>query len=255
MHQAALIGGFIKDSNSFGWTTADGEPLKLGENVRHDWDKMVQEIQMYIKSLNFGYRVNLREKNVTYVNALARFIDSHTIQTVDKKGTVSTVTSDKFIIATGERPRYPVDVTGYEHGITSDDLFSLNYNPGKSLLVGASYVSLECAGFLHGLGNDVTVMVRSILLRGFDQEIAEKIGDYMSKEEGIKFIRPAVPVSVQVIEEGKTDDEGRYTPGLLRVTAKILDTNEEIVQEYNTVIWAIGRDPCTGECVCVCGCV
>lgn len=37
------------------------------------------------------------------------------------------------------------------------------------MVVGASYVSLECAGFLRGLGLDVTVLVRSILLRGFDQ--------------------------------------------------------------------------------------
>lgn len=33
-------------------------------------------------------------------------------------------------------------------------------------MIGASYVALECAGFLHGIGLDVTVMVRSILLRG-----------------------------------------------------------------------------------------
>lgn len=36
-------------------------------------------------------------------------------------------------------------------------------------MVGGSYVSLECAGFLHGIGLDVTVIVRSIFLRGFDQ--------------------------------------------------------------------------------------
>ena len=47
-----------------------------------------------------------------------------------------------------------------EYCITSDDLFSLPYNPGKTLVIGASYVALECAGFLHGIGNDVTVMVR-----------------------------------------------------------------------------------------------
>ena len=52
----------------------------------------------------------------------------------------------------------------------SDDLFALPYNPGKTVCIGASYVSLECAGFLAGMGNDVTVMVRSILLRGFDQD-------------------------------------------------------------------------------------
>jgi len=36
------------------------------------------------------------------------------------------------------------------------------------LIVGASYIALETAGFLAELGYDVTVMVRSILLRGFD---------------------------------------------------------------------------------------
>lgn len=63
------------------------------------------------------------------------------------------------------RPRYP-DIPGArEFGITSDDLFSLPKAPGRTLVVGASYVALECAGFLTGLGFDTTVMVRSILLR------------------------------------------------------------------------------------------
>lgn len=77
----------------------------------------------------------------------------------------------------------------------SDDLFSLPYCPGKTLAIGASYVSLECAGFLQGIGLDVTVMVRSILLRGFDQSMAERIGNFMAKF-GTKFIRPCVPVKV-----------------------------------------------------------
>jgi len=81
--------------------------------------------------------------------------------------------------------------------VCSDDLFSLPYCPGKTLSVGASYVSLECAGFVRGLGLDVTVMVRSILLRGFDQQMAELAGDFM-KAEGVKFIRPCVPTKVSV---------------------------------------------------------
>lgn len=63
--------------------------------------------------------------------------------------------------------------------------------------MGASYVALECAGFLAGLGLDVTVMVRSILLRGFDQEMAEKVGSYM-EQHGVKFLRKFVPVMVSL---------------------------------------------------------
>ncbi len=74
-----------------------------------------------------------------------------------------------YLLFTGGRPRYP-DVPGArEYCITSDDLFSMSKPPGKTLVIGASYVALECAGFLAGIGFDVTCMVRSILLRGFDQ--------------------------------------------------------------------------------------
>lgn len=70
---------------------------------------------------------------------------------------------------TGGRPLYP-DIPGArEYGITSDDLFSLQSSPGKTLVIGGSYVALECAGFLAGLGYDVTCSIRSIFLRGFDQ--------------------------------------------------------------------------------------
>lgn len=110
------------------------------------------------------------------------------------------------------------------------------YNPGKTLCIGASYVSLECAGFLRGIGLDVTVMVRSILLRGFDQQMANMIGDYMEKERGIKFIRDAVPTEIVQIKEGK--------PGELKVKFKYGngETGEEI---YNTVLFAVGREACT----------
>lgn len=59
-------------------------------------------------------------------------------------------------------------------------------------MIGASYVALECASFLTAFKNDVTVMVRSIILRGFDQQMAEKVGDYMVKK-GTKFIREHIP--------------------------------------------------------------
>jgi pyruvate/2-oxoglutarate dehydrogenase complex dihydrolipoamide dehydrogenase (E3) component len=55
------------------------------------------------------------------------------------------------------------------------------------LVIGASYVALECAGFLTGLGYDTSVMARSIYLRGFDQQMAALATDYM-KKDGTRFI-------------------------------------------------------------------
>lgn len=75
--------------------------------------------------------------------------------------------------------------------------------PEKILIVGASYIALECAGFLNAFGVDVTVMVRSIFLRGFDQECAKRIADDM-ENKGVKFIMQAVPSKVET-KKGKKE--------------------------------------------------
>jgi len=103
-----------------------------------------------------------------YYNSYASFVDQHTIKLDNGKGKVEQVTAEKIVIAAGGRPSYPGIPGDKDFGITSDDIFSLKKAPGKTLVIGASYVALECAGFLTALGYDTTVMVRSILLRGFD---------------------------------------------------------------------------------------
>ena len=67
---------------------------------------------------------------------------------------------------------------------------------GKTLCVGGSYIALECAGFLTELGYPVTVAVRSILLRGFDRQCAEKVrkerkGKSVGGRKGVRITFPA----------------------------------------------------------------
>merc|ERR1719164_328695 len=208
----------MKDAASFGWETGP-DPAK------HNWEKMVGEVTMHVKSLNFGYRAELMSNAVKYYNAYATF--------VDEKGKETTITADKFVIAVGGRPRYP-DIPGAkEHCITSHDVFSMKTPPGKTLVVGASYVALECAGFIHGVGFDTTVMMRSIPLRGFDQQMAMQIKNYM-QEHGINFLDKMVPVSVELAPSGRK---------LVKYAAA--DGSCTAEAEFDTVLCATGRDVCT----------
>ncbi|KAL9189929.1 hypothetical protein ACHAXT_009604 [Thalassiosira profunda] len=229
MHNAALLTENSKvDAPHYGiGVTPQMEEAWMGmsqdaEVGASSWETLKSNVQNHVRGLNFKYRVDLREKEVTYLNQLGSFIDAHTMETVDKKGNKGTVTFSRCLIAVGGRPT-PIQCEGGELAISSDDIFSLDRDPGKVLCVGASYISLECAGFLRGIGKDVTVAVRSILLRGFDRECADLIGEYM-KSEGVKFREEVVPTKME-----KAGDK-----------IKVTFSNGES-DEYDTVLGAIGR--------------
>jgi pyruvate/2-oxoglutarate dehydrogenase complex dihydrolipoamide dehydrogenase (E3) component len=172
MHQAALLGEAIEDAAAYGWEVGNVE----GAKPKHSWERLVRAVQSHVKSLNDGNLEQLKSPEVTYYNAFASFTDERTLRCVGPGGEETTLTAGSFVLAPGGRPRYP-DIPGAKtHCISSDDVFALSSPPGKTLVVGASYVALECAGFLRGLGSEVAVMMRSIPLRGFDEQASPSPG-------------------------------------------------------------------------------
>ncbi|GIX64078.1 thioredoxin reductase [Babesia caballi] len=216
-HYAGLLGHSEHDRVALGYTPSDG---------KHNWHQLVQTVQNYVKQLNFSYTSGLMSAKVKYINAHATLVDRNTIQfTLNNQATQ--IRAKHVLLAVGKRPSIPKEVKGaYEYAITSDDLMSLKNPPGKTLVVGASYVALECAGFLTGMGFDVTVAVRSILLRGFDRQCVEKVEELM-EAVGTKFMRGVLPTSITKLDSGKL--EVTFTDGS--------------TSQYDTVMYATGRIP------------
>uniref|UniRef100_A0A3B5QL87 thioredoxin-disulfide reductase (NADPH) n=1 Tax=Xiphophorus maculatus TaxID=8083 RepID=A0A3B5QL87_XIPMA len=224
MHQAALLGTAVKDAKKYGW--------QMPETLRHDWATMAEAVQNHVRSLNWGHRVQLQDKKVKYLNLKGSLLDEHTVRGLSKAGKETVLTAKNIVIATGGRPKYPTEIPGaVEHGITSDDIFWLEKSPGKTLVVGASYVALECAGFLTGIGLDATLMVRSVALRGFDRQMAGLVTDYM-EAYGTRFVWRSVPKRVD-----------RLPSGTLQVTWSDTETGREHRDTYDSVLWAVGRAP------------
>lgn len=233
-HQAALLGEAVKHAEAFGWEIPNAQSIKI------DWPKLVDAVQCHIKSVNWTTKVSLRDNNVKYENALGRFQDEHTIVGKKKNGTEFTITGDNILIAVGGRPHYPDFPGAVEHCITSDDIFSLPEPPGKTLVIGSGYIGLECGGFLQSLGFDATVMVRSVPLRGFDQQMASLVVKEM-QEHGVKFLFKCIPQSVTKQPSGK-----------LLVRWRCLEADENDVEayqedEYDTVLLAVGRTALTEQ--------
>ncbi|XP_006821122.1 thioredoxin reductase 2, mitochondrial-like [Saccoglossus kowalevskii] len=226
MHHASLVGDAVNDASKYGWNVTRDKTV--------EWSVLVEAVQNYIKSLNWGHRVQLKDKNVEYLNAKGSFLDENTIRAVMANGKQKSITASNIVIATGMRPRYPTDVPGaLEYAISSDDIFTLKKPPGKTLVIGASYVALESAGFLHGLGFPTSVMVRSIPLRGFDQQMASFVTDHM-EAIGIPFLWSCIPVCLEKNSNGK-----------IVVTYKDTKTGFTFTDTYDTVMMAIGRSPST----------
>lgn len=56
MHNAGLLGEGFSDARGYGW--------KLPEKIEMNWEDLVMGVQNHIGSLNWGYRVALREASV-----------------------------------------------------------------------------------------------------------------------------------------------------------------------------------------------
>jgi thioredoxin reductase (NADPH) len=94
------------------------------------------------------------------------------------------------------------------------------------LIVGGSYVAIETAGFLSSLGNDVTLSVRSQMLRGFDEESVEHVVDSLQK---VKILQPCQILNIEKIDNG--------------LSVHMKHDSKESTTTFDTVMTAIGRTP------------
>jgi pyruvate/2-oxoglutarate dehydrogenase complex dihydrolipoamide dehydrogenase (E3) component len=73
MHHTGLLGKSMSDSSLMGWRlpTGDGKEDTWAKQAKLNWPEMVEQVDLYIKSLNFNYVKSLREAKVDYINAYA----------------------------------------------------------------------------------------------------------------------------------------------------------------------------------------
>lgn len=223
MHFASIMGHLRGDQSETGWSNP--------ESNKHNWKKMVEGIDSHIKRLNGIYETGLKNGEVEYFNCEAYVKDKHTIKLTDANGKTQEVTAKYIIVAAGGRPTYlPID-NAKELSITSDDIFYLKEDPGKTLVIGSGYIGLECAGFLRGLGKEVDLVYRSTPLRNFDRDMVNRITEDMVKS-GINFMKG----NLKQLEK----EDGRIKAHL---AVEKDGMEEEIVSHYDTILMAVGRRP------------
>lgn len=190
------------------------------------WKKLIDARENYINGITTWYDSYLKDSKIDYIQGTAKFINANTVDVDGKQ-----YTADHIVVAPGGYPIVP-DIQGADLGITSDGFFALTEQPKRVAVVGAGYIAVELAGLLNGLGSEVSMLLRrGHFLSGFDVMLRDTLMDGMV-EDGIN-IMSKINVQKIVKEAGN------------KIT--IVCDNGVVLENYDALIWAIGRAPATAD--------
>jgi glutathione reductase (NADPH) len=123
-------------------------------------------------------------------------VDPHTVEINGRR-----VSAKHILVATGSWPTIP-SIPGREHAITSNEAFHLERLPRRVVVVGGGYIAVEFASIFHGLGVETILAYRGKhLLRGFDAELGERLGEEMAAK-GVQIRFGAEPRRISRRGEG-----------------------------------------------------
>lgn len=184
------------------------------------WETFQKASQSEVDRLESVYAKNFIGAGGQLFEARARLSGPHEVD-IEGHGTVR---AKHILIATGGRPFVP-DFEGNAHVITSNEVFQLEQQPKRLLILGGGYIACEFAGIFNGLGTQVTQLYRGDqILRGFDHEIRDFIADHM-KAKGIDLRVNSDVASVAPLEN---ELEVRMTSGeAIRVDCVLAATGRQ----------------------------
>lgn len=215
MVMAAEYGAMADDAQGFGWDIT---------RTGHHWGKLMAAKDQEILRLNGIYRRLLEGAGAKIFNANARFVDPHTLNVSGQR-----ITAERIVIATGGHPTR-LDIPGAEHGVVSDDIFTLKAMPRRVAIIGSGYIAVEFAGVFAGLGAQTHLVYRQPLpLRGFDTDVREALHEALAQNH-VTLHPSARPTSI-------TADE----------TGKHLSLSDGSVLDVDMVFFATGRAPNTAS--------
>lgn len=215
MKYAADFSRAFDDAAEYGWRVDAG-----GFN----WQHFIQIKNAEIERLNGLYAGALERVGAKVVEGRAKIIGPHRVQVASDE-----FTAEKILIATGGQPFVP-DIPGAAHALSSDQIFFLENQPKRMIIVGGGFIALEFGSIFRGLGSEVIQMYRGdLFLRGFDIGVRQHVAkELQHKGADVRF-------NLDVESITKRGDA---------LEARLSDGSVELVDQ---VFFATGRTPNVGD--------
>lgn len=202
--------------------------IRIDGNVSVDWNSLQQRKEEITSQLVDGITGLLRLNNIEVVKGQASFTDKNTIDVKKEDGSIITLKSNNFIIATGSKPfTPPIKGLDSEGVLNSTEALALKEIPKELIIIGGGVIGIEFATLFNSLGAKVTVLeMLPYILPPIDREISEIVKMKLTME-GID-----IHTSAQVTHVESNN-------GKLDVIAKV--DNDEIRISGDKVLVSVGR--------------
>ena len=185
----------IAEAGGYGWQGAGPGSF--------DWDKFMEAKNAEITRLNNVYEnFVLKNAGVEVMEGFGALNGKNAVDIKLSDGTQKTVTAKNIVVAVGGWPFKP-DIPGAEHTITSNEIFYLEKQPKRIVVVGGGYIALEFAQIMDGLGSETTLMYRGdLFLRGFDMDMRQLLKEEMENNSNINLQFNTNPAEIIKNDDG-----------------------------------------------------
>lgn len=234
----------------------------IGFHVGKNWvNRIVSELSIS-QLLGRANKVSMKEESiicaylerndVSVIKGYGFIEDEQCVRVNLGTGESKLIKAEKILIATGSRPRRPMNIPfdGWRI-VCSDQILRLKSRPRSMTIFGAGVIGCEYACIFSAMGIKLTVLdARTHLMRFVDREISEELRLFM-EEQGVTFklgddIKTVVGTESEAIVElkngdiiksdvffyagGRTSNTDRI--GLENVGIKVDDRSAIIVNEH-----------------------
>ncbi|MFK5977312.1 MAG: glutathione-disulfide reductase [Rhizobiaceae bacterium] len=201
-------------ARGFGWDVGD---------CKFDWATLIGSKDEEINRLEGLYQKGLTNAGAQMFHTRAVLEGKHEIRLLDED---RVVTAERIIIAVGGTPNRLEHMSGWEHCITSDEVFDLKELPKNVVVQGGGYIAVEFACIFAGLGANTTLVYRGEeILRGFDMDVRTLLHEEMTNR-GIHVVCGQTIEKVESTDDGSmvvflSDGEEIPVDQVLRATGRI----------------------------------
>ncbi len=244
LHVAAVIN---EARHAEAWGVTFGAPKIDVGRVRAFKTKVVNQLTGGLGQLS-------KQRNITYIQGTASFIDANTLEIARENGGTETLTFEHAIVATGSRPASIPGLTiDSERVMDSTGALDVPEVPKSLLVVGGGYIGLELGTVYAALGSKVTVVEMTAgLLPGADRDLVNVLAKRVeqmceavllnTKVVAMKEAKNAVAVTFDGDTSTLREPQGRPEQGR-GATGSGQGGADKQERTFDRVLVSIGRRP------------